>query len=109
MYGLEKISIYGRERTGENMAHTIFKAFAQSKKLRGSRKCSVPVDSYQTHKAHDIQALIQRDLLSLLQQIIFKIAFIHPRENHRIHFVVLVEYFPFKLDDIGMMEFVQDL
>jgi len=73
-----------------------------------TEKCSVPWDSYEIHKAHDIQTLIQRSIFSLLQQITFKIAFIHPRENHWIDFVILVTYFPFKLNDIGMMEFVQD-
>ena len=33
-----KTIIDGRERTVENMAHTVFKAFAQGKKLRGNRK-----------------------------------------------------------------------
>ena len=108
MYGLEKQSLMDVNGSLKTWNIRYSRPLLRARSYVETEKCSVPWDSCKTDEAHDIQTLIQRGFFSLLQQVTFKIAFIHPRENHRIDFMVLVKYFPFKLDDIGMMEFVQN-
>jgi hypothetical protein len=109
VYGLEKRLLMGVNGSLKTWHIRYSRPLLRARSYVEAEKCSVPWDSCKTHEAHDIQALIQRGFFSLLQQVTFKIAFIHPQENHRIDLVVLVKYFPFKLYDIGMMKLVQNL